>query len=124
MKINDHYHIGNGRMALQVNLQNTGRGLNVLLTGGDSPHIGSVVLALPRSSLKKDGSKSADSYIMPVPGHKDQLLAQPIAEALTIATGLPCVVTAGVHSDDMTQDEITECFCALNQLIQLILKDV
>ena len=124
MKINDHYHIGNGRTSLQVQLQNTGRGFNILLTGGDSPHIGGVVLALPRPSLRKDGSQSADSYIIPVPGHKDHLLAQHMAEDLAAATDLPCVVTAGVHSDDMTQDEITECICSLNQLTRLILKNV
>lgn len=124
MDINKHYKIGSGRTVLQAHLQNTGRGLNVLLTGGDSPHIGGVVLALPRPSLRGDGSISADSYIIPVPGHKDQLLAQPMAEALASATGLPCVVTAGVHSDAMTTEEIADCFQTLKRLTQILLEDL
>ncbi len=124
MSKNKEYNVGSGRTALKAQLQNTGRGLNILLTGGDSPHIGGVVLAIPRPSLKGDGSQSADSFIIPVPGHKDHLLAQPMAEALAAATGQPCAVTAGVHSDDITSDEISSCYQNLNELIKLLLADI
>jgi len=85
----------------------TGNGLNGLLTGGGKPHVGGVVLALPRPSLSGKGW-SCDVYITPVPGHKDVDVAQKVADTLARERRCPVVVTAGIHSDDLSPEELSQ----------------
>lgn len=102
------FQVGTGRTVVEAILHKTKEGVQVLLTGGTLPHIGAVVMALPRHSLKKDGSLSSDCFILPVPEHKDHIPAQSVAQSLAQAFEAPCVVTAGIHSDDMSEEEIKE----------------
>lgn len=44
------YNYGSGRVNLKLQLYDTGNGLQGLLTGGETPHIGGVVLAVPRET--------------------------------------------------------------------------
>ncbi len=97
---------GMGRTAVIARVKNTGRGILVLLVGGTSPHIGGVVLALPRPSLEKEGLYSSDCFIIPIPGHKDHIPAKGMAQRLAKELRTPCVVSAGIHSDDMSRQEI------------------
>lgn len=53
---------------------------NITISGGDKPHIGSSVLAIPRLSLTGDGSISATSSLMNMIGHKDEHICRYIAE--------------------------------------------
>jgi len=46
---------GEGRCLLTLILTDTGNGIHGLLTGGEKPHIGGVVLALPTSKPKRRG---------------------------------------------------------------------
>lgn len=97
---------GMGRTAVIAGVKNTGRGILILLVGGTSPHIGGVVLALPRPSLEKESSYSSDCFIIPIPGHKDHIPAKCMAQRLAKVLRTPCVVSAGIHSDDMSRREI------------------
>ncbi|AET68789.1 hypothetical protein Desor_3287 [Desulfosporosinus orientis DSM 765] len=96
---------GQGRCQISLTLQNTGSGINGLLIGGEKPHIGGVVLALPRLSLKGQGW-SSDLFITPVPGHKDVDVARIVADSLARELNCPVVVTAGIHSDKLSQEEL------------------
>ena len=96
---------GEGSFAVSLSVSDTGRGLACLLTGGDSPHIGSVVLAIPRASLSGEGA-SCDIYTIPVPGHLDYVVAQEVASALCKARQVPVSVSAGIHIDGASQADI------------------
>lgn len=87
---------GEGRYRVQLMANLTGEGINVLLTGGEKPHIGAVVMSIPRKSSTSEGL-SSDSWVLPVPGHKDVEAAKPVAEMLCRAMAQTIVVTAGIH---------------------------
>lgn len=99
------FRSGSGRFSLNLELLDTGNGLQGLLTGGEKPHIGGVVLAVPRPSLSGEGW-GADLYITPVPNHKDVDLASPLAGSLARLSRVPVVMTAGIHSDSLTPEEL------------------
>ena len=111
---------GEGRCQISLILIDTGNGLNGLLTGGGKPHIGGVVLALPRLSLSGEGW-STDVYITPVPGHKDVEVAKMVAEKLAGELRCPVVVTAGIHSDHLRSEELNEIISHCNTLTQTAL---
>ncbi|OPY62215.1 MAG: hypothetical protein A4E56_01472 [Pelotomaculum sp. PtaU1.Bin065] len=96
---------GEGRYQIELELHRCAEGANVLLTGGEKTHIGAVVLAVPRLSLAGKG-ESCDCYILPVPGHKDQEVAIPVAQALCCLLGEPVSVSAGIHIDSANADEL------------------
>lgn len=93
---------------LTVTLIPAGEGIHVLVLGGERPHIGCVVLAVPRESLSGDGSVSCTSSVLNVTGHKDEAIVRLIAEKVCAAYG--CVVSAsgGFHLDGMTAGQILE----------------
>lgn len=96
---------GEGRHLVVLTLLDTGAGMNGFLTGGEAPHVGGVVMAVPRISLTGNGW-SADNYSLPVPGHKDCEVALPMATELAKVVKNPIVISAGIHSDDLTPDEL------------------
>lgn len=98
---------GEGRCRISLTLQNTGNGINGLLIGGEKPHVGGVVLALPRPSLSGRGW-SADVYITPVPGHKDVDVARTVAVSLASELRCSVVVTAGIHSENLCAEELSQ----------------
>jgi len=101
--------VGTGRCRVSLLLINTGQGINALLTGGELPHIGGVVMAVPRPSLDKDKSQtSADYYVLPVPGHKDVEAAKVAAEVLVKKYKKTVAVTCGIHSDRIDPREIRQ----------------
>ncbi|MBQ6397572.1 MAG: hypothetical protein IJI06_05425 [Oscillospiraceae bacterium] len=49
------------------------------------PHIGCAVLAIPRPSLKSDGSMSCTSSVLNLSGHKDETLCRLLAERACVS---------------------------------------
>ena len=96
---------GSGLHEITLNYHLTGRGAIVALTGGDSPHVGAVVLSAPRKSLTGEGG-SCDTGVVPLPGHKDMAVGQELAETLCKALGQPVSVTAGIHIDGATEEDL------------------
>lgn len=76
-----------------------GNDLLVVISGGDKPHIGSVAVAQPRPSLRNRRRMSATSSVYNLPGHKDQVIAQRLSEALSSELNCTVVVAAGFHLD-------------------------
>ncbi|HWJ02511.1 MAG TPA: hypothetical protein VNU93_02455 [Verrucomicrobiae bacterium] len=102
--------IGEGRHRVDLLANLTGRGINILVTGGESPHIGAVVLCIPREKDKGTGL-GTDTWTMPVPGHKDFHVAQSLGELISTGTGQVTVVSAGIHMDNAEGWEI-ELVCS------------
>ncbi len=97
---------GTGACNLQGTVVLTGAGLHVFVGGGDRPHIGTVVLCQPRPSLTGDGRRSCTTSVVNLLGHKDDRLAVPLAEGLCRELNLVTGVTAGIHIENATGEEI------------------
>jgi hypothetical protein len=117
-----HAQAGEGALRLEAVAVQCDDGVSVYLGGGSQSHIGAVVLCQPRPSLKQDGSLSATASVMNILGHKDDGLAQPLARALCLASGRTVAVTAGVHIDGATTEDIGK-FAALLEVIIRQIKD-
>lgn len=90
------FHWGEGKHIVELRAKFTGRGIDILLTGGENPHIGGVVLAHPRASLTGRGM-SCDTWVIPVPGHKDIEALKDLAENLSRLTGQTVVASGGIN---------------------------
>lgn len=94
--------------ALDVTLEHLGTQLVVCVSGGSTPHIGSVTLASPRPSLTGAGT-SATSSVLNLPGHKDEAIGRPLAELLAARFGTTVCCICGIHIDDATPEDIASC---------------
>lgn len=98
---------GQGRTQVQLEVIDTGNGISLCLTGGEAPHVGGIVLAVPRPSLTGHGN-SCDFWTATVPGHKDVYLAQKAAGKLCVSLEVTVSVTAGIHIDGAKEWELKE----------------
>jgi hypothetical protein len=115
---------GSGKYELKAVAAVTADGINVYVGGGEKSHIGSIAVSQPRSSLKGDGSMSCTTSVFNVLGHKDDGIAVPMAEDICRRTGMAVVVTAGIHVDDATSDDIHILKKNGTQLIERILNRI
>jgi hypothetical protein len=83
-----------------------GQDLLVSIWGGTRPHIGAVGIATPRPSLKNPKKWSATSSNFTFLGHKEDVMVKEISEKLATRLRRNTVVTAGVHWDRITSNEI------------------
>ncbi len=88
-----------GRLRLEAVAVRAGDDLAVVLTGGERPHVGCVVVARPHPATDDPGRTSVTSSVLAHPPHREEALARPLAETLARATGGTVVVAAGVHTD-------------------------
>lgn len=92
---------------MQITERWLGEDLCLSISGG-RPHIGCTVLALPRKSLRNDGSESCTSSVLNVPGHKDEEICRLLAERAAVKYQAVTVCTGGVHLDGITAAQIEE----------------
>lgn len=88
--------------SIQARLTQAGTDLVVVVTGGDAPHVGSVVLAQPGESNRTGVTCS----VLTIPPHKEEAIARPIAEAVSLASGQVTLVTAGIHEEKLDAEGI------------------
>lgn len=98
---------GEGKHRVRLMATLTGEGLVLSLLGGEKPHVGAVVLSIPRPSLADPRRLSCNSVVVPLVGHKDDEIAKPLAEKVAKTTGQPVVLTAGLHIEGATLRDIT-----------------
>ena len=93
-------------------------GSDILITvaGGDRPHIGCVVQAVPRPSLSGSGEGSATASVLNLTGHKDEFLCRKLAEMLCAGLGVTVVCTGVVHIDRITAAQSRE----LEDIIEIL----
>lgn len=91
---------------------------NIILQGGEKPHIGCTVLAIPRLSLIGDGSISTTSSVLNVTGHKDEEICRYVAEKICIKKNAIVVCSGGFHMDNIPQDGIKEVIKATKELCE------
>ncbi|MCC8151895.1 MAG: hypothetical protein LIO96_10700 [Lachnospiraceae bacterium] len=93
---------------IEVRMERVGKDMHLLLTGGTDPHIGCVVMSVPRLSLSGDRTASATSSVINVIGHKDEEICRVLAEAVCRAYQCLVVCVGGFHEDHLQEDQITE----------------
>lgn len=95
-----------GRFKIEANAILVGEDLIVSIWGGPGPHVGAVAMAVPRPSLRNPDVISATSSILTRVGHKEDDIVKKVSERLSSELGKVVVVSAGIHWDDITNDEI------------------
>lgn len=93
---------------LAITVVPMGNDLSLNVYGGDAPHIGCVVLAIPRPSLTGEG-QSATVSVLNRTGHKDDIVAVDMAKQLAATTGGVVSASVGIHLDTIdaaTRDEL------------------
>lgn len=108
--------VADGRHTLRAIAVPTGQGINIFLGGGEAPHVGTVAISQPRPSLTGDGTISCTTSVFNLVGHKDDILAVPLAEILCKELQQVIVVTAGVHIDNADEGDIARINGNMNTL--------
>jgi hypothetical protein len=98
--------ISKGKFTTEGLVQEIGPDILVSIWGGTRPHIGAVGMAIPRHSLKNPKKWSATSSTFTFLGHKEDTLVKEISERLATRLRKNVVVTAGLHWDSITPQEI------------------
>lgn len=101
-----------------------GEDLVIHLYGGEKPHIGTVVLAQPRSSLCNDGRMSATSSILNIAGHKDEFVCRKLAEKAAAELQTNVVCTGGIHVDNITSEQIQRVMDSIGHLSDYLIQHV
>lgn len=87
-------------------------GLQVGLYGGTLPHIGAVSVAGPQGNIT----------IQQFPTHKDGVVSERWARALSEAGYRPAAVTAGIHYDGLSQKQIAEVVALTDDMLDELLQ--
>ncbi|MFZ5634142.1 MAG: hypothetical protein ACOY40_14965 [Bacillota bacterium] len=121
-----HYQIesGAGKHKVFLFATVTARGILAHLLGGEEPHLGAVVLSVPRPSLADSRVISCTTSTVPLVGHKDDEAARPLAEMLARETQCPVSVAAGIHVRNAGGEDIEllkkNCIDCGKKLLELI----
>jgi hypothetical protein len=91
--------------ALTAWVREVGDDVVVAVGGGDRPHVGCVVLAVPTPGRGATGF-AASCSVLTIPPHKEEPVARAVAECVCRRLGRVTVVTAGVHEDEIDRDGI------------------
>lgn len=115
--------VGEGQYRLEAAVSCSDSGISVHLVGGETPHIGSVVLAEPRGSLTGEG-RSCTSSVINLAGHKDEAFARDLAERICRQTDTAVCVCAGVHVDRASTEDIARLTAAYESLARALCRKI
>ena len=105
--------------SLDLSVEHLGAHLVICISGGDAPHIGSVVVAESRPSLSGNG-RSATSSVLNRIGHKDEAIAREVAEGLAVRFDTVVCCVCGIHKDDATPEDIAACATLGEELVHFL----
>ena len=107
---------GEGRTKLHLSAQSLGGDLIVFIYN-ENAHVGAVAVG----EYAHQEGRTSTSVITRL-GHKDDAIAQKAAYLISKHTERPCCVIAGVHLDDITEDEIQKLLRNADSLVEDFLK--
>lgn len=113
--------IEKGRIKINLKTIIIGKDLCIIISGGDSPHIGSVTLSVPRPSLSDFNKSSATTSVLNLLGHKDDEAARYVSHTISSKLNKNVVVTCGIHVDNITAEEINIVMDILKELTNMLL---
>lgn len=105
---------------IRADVKKIGPDYAILLEGGESPHIGCAVMAVPRPSLTGDGSVGSTASVLNLTGHKDEEVCRYLAEQISKKKGAVTVCTGGIHIDHITSEQIKEIMDAAVKIAEEI----
>ncbi len=107
------YQASRGRGRTKVNLfaHYIGSDLIVYIYN-ENAHLGAVAVGEYNHSEGR-----ASSSVITLPGHRDDLIAQKQAYLIARHTKMPVCVIAGIHLDDITQDEIDKILGEVDKMV-------
>lgn len=111
--------LSNGR-EICCSVISMGKDLTVCVSGGDTPHIGSVVMSVARPGLTGEGTGVTSSVLNGM-GHKDEYVARKFAEALAKKDNCTVVCTCGIHIDGITEAQLKEVSECCNRLLEKLM---
>ena len=100
-----------------------GSDFTIAVYGGDTPHVGSVVMAIARPSLTGEGMGVTTSVLNKV-GHKDEIIARAFAEAVAKEKSCTAVCSCGIHIDAITPEQLEKVQDASQRLLEKVLKSL
>lgn len=89
-------------------------GMNILLFGGDAPHIGSVAVLSPTGEMN----------IHTFPGHREDVICRTWAEAFQATEWKPAVISVGIHYDEIDRQGIQTVLDAADTLLSRLLEEL
>lgn len=98
-----------------------GKDLTVCVSGGDTPHIGSVVMSVARASLTGEGVGVTSSVLNKM-GHKDEYVARKFSEALAKKYRCTAVCSCGIHIDGITESQLKDVSQCCDRLLEKLMK--
>lgn len=107
-----------GRHVLHLDAIRMGKDLTVCIYGGDLPHIGAAVLAVPGPSGTKPGQISASASVITVCGHMEDEPARKAALYLAARLNVVVSMTCGVHMNEADKKEIDGACKAIASLAE------
>ncbi|MBO8137757.1 MAG: hypothetical protein H0Z40_06440 [Desulfotomaculum sp.] len=115
---------GQGKHSVTIIATVTPDGLVIQVLGGEQPHVGAVVMTIPRPSLSDEKNISSNSFVLPRLAHKDDELARPVAEKLARYYNVPVVVVAGVHIDNASPADIEQIIMNCNRAVDKMMAEL
>lgn len=100
---------------IKVIVQVIGKDLLIALTGGDAPHIGTVTWAAKDTPSETTRFPSHHGRF-----HKDDALSTIVLEHISSLLPGNCVITAGVHVNGITKEQIKASFRLADKIGQEI----
>lgn len=107
-------------LPVYAQLVQMGKDCTICVWGGDTPHVGSVVMSTARPSLTGNGVGVTSSVLNGI-GHKDEYVAREFAEAAAEKFVCTAVCSCGIHIDDITQNQLQEVSAVCDRLLQQVL---
>lgn len=111
-----------GRININMKAITIGNDICIIISGGESPHIGCVTLSIPRPSLSDAAVTSATTSVLNLLGHKDDEAARYVSHLLAAKLNKNVVVTGGIHVDNITPEEIRLTMELLKRLTDNIIQ--
>ncbi len=105
-----------GRISVAMKAVDVGGDLLVTITGG-SAHIGAAAVG-----IKTEGM--ATSSVITVPAHREDRIVKDAAEKLAKELGRTVVVVAGIHYDDMSQEEIMDTLQLCGEMVNALVGEL
>ena len=81
---------------------------DVIITvgGGSFYHIGAVAVGFAHPSIKSQDKTTSTVSLITIPGHKEDLIVQNAAKTLSRLLNSSVVITAGLHIDNASENDI------------------
>lgn len=102
--------VGKGKTKVWLKKEEIEGDLIIMIGGGEKPHIGAVVLCVPKEKCQ----------ILKYGKHKDHIVLEPIAEKACENYKKVVVAVGGIHINNATDKEIKEIIKNCKDLARLV----